>query len=113
MNNENLKPFSKTNPPPGKGRKPGSRNRSTIFRKWLGQETVFNNPLSGVDEKLTVADCVVLALIDRARKGNISAAKELFDSAFGKLSDSVNQKLSINLSELSDEELQQIIDGEN
>lgn len=86
-NNENLKPFKK-----GKdsrrnmsGRPKGSLSRSTIVKKWLEATEEAENPITQEVENLSQADILVLALMKKAREGDVAAFKELFDSAFGKI----------------------------
>jgi hypothetical protein len=81
--------FSKENPPPGKGRPEGSKNRSTILKKWLLAELDIVNPITKAKQRGTVEDEVMLALITQARKGEISAIKEVLDTMYGKLTDKV------------------------
>lgn len=74
------------------GRPKGSQNRSTIARKWLEIETSDENPLTGNIEKLEQQDLVILTLIKEARSGNVAAAKELLDSAYGKAVQQIESK---------------------
>jgi len=77
-NNGNLipvKPGEVRNP---KGRPVGALSRSTIARKWL--ETKSADGLLNVDK-------VFLALLEKAMSGDVSAAKEMLDSGYGKLTD--------------------------
>lgn len=68
---------------PGAGRPKGSLNRSTIARKWLQAEEKIKNPITKVDEQLTQEDIMTLALIKKARSGDVNAYKALMDSAHG------------------------------
>lgn len=61
------------------GKPKGTRNRSTIVRRWLEAK--------GKLEGLNVADELVLALIEKASQGDVNAFKELFDSGYGKLTE--------------------------
>ena len=61
------------------GRPKGSLNRKTLFKKWLLFEQEIKNPLSNEKEDLTQAELVVLALIRKARMGDVSAAKILLE----------------------------------
>ena len=69
------------------GRPKGRRNRSTLVREWLEVAQKVKNPISGVIEELEQQDLIVLALIKKARSGDVQAAKELMDSAHGKITD--------------------------
>jgi hypothetical protein len=74
------------------GRPKGSKNRSTILRKWLEAKEKIKNPITGAEEQVTVEDAVILALISKARKGDVAAIREILDSNYGKLTD----KLDLN-----------------
>lgn len=65
------------------GRPKGSKNRSTIARKWLETMQQSKNPITGEDETLTQEDLMTLALIHKARKGDVNAYKQLMDSGYG------------------------------
>ena len=47
------------------------------------------NPLTGIKELLSNEDMVTLALIDKAKKGNVNAYKAFMDSAYGGVKQSV------------------------
>lgn len=79
--------FTAENQPEGRGRPLGSKSRSTILRKWLEAELDIVNPITKDKERGTVEDEVILALITKARKGDVSALKEVLDTMYGKLSD--------------------------
>lgn len=84
-NEKNLKKFTSEYQPAKRGRPKGRLNRKTLFKKWLEISEKTENPLTGEFENLSQADIVVLAIIKEARNGSIAHAKELFDSAFGKV----------------------------
>ena len=65
------------------GRPKGSRNRSTIARKWLEVNQSLKNPLTGEQETMSQEDMITLALIKKARDGDVSAYKELMNSGYG------------------------------
>ena len=65
------------------GRPKGSKNRSTIARKWLETMQNAKNPITGIDENLSQEDLITLAMIHKARKGDVAAYKQLMDSTFG------------------------------
>lgn len=67
-----------------KGRPKGSRNRSTVAKQWLEVAQKIKNPITGNDETLEQQDIMTLALIKKAREGDVSAYRELMDSAYGK-----------------------------
>jgi len=67
------------------GRPKGSKNRSTLFKKWLETTTKSKNPISGEDEEMTVEDKMVLKVIGNVlTKGDIQSFKEAMDSMYGK-----------------------------
>lgn len=72
------------------GRPKGSKNRSTIARRWLEAERKGKNPLTGEDEILTQEDVITLALIRRAMDGDVSAYKALMDSGYGTAKDTLD-----------------------
>ena len=82
-NEENLTPFQKGTVPNPNGRPKGSKNRSTIARKWLEVMQDAKNPITGDLEKLSQEDLITLAMIHKARKGDVQAYKQLMDSGFG------------------------------
>ena len=81
--------FSSERQPKKNGRTKGSRNRQTIVNQWLEAVKEAKNPITGLNETLPIADQIVLALIGKALKGDVSAFKELMDSGYGKLTDKV------------------------
>jgi len=92
------------------GRPKGSRNRSTIVREWLEATESMKNPITGESEKLTQYDIITLALIQKARKGDVQAFKELMDSSFGKIPDKLlAENKNTFQSDLTQEESRKII----
>ena len=65
------------------GRPKGSRNRSTIARQWLEVNQSLKNPLTGEQETMSQEDLMTLALIKKAREGDVNAYKALMDSGYG------------------------------
>ena len=65
------------------GRPKGALNRSTIARKWLEVNQSLKNPLTGENETMSQEDLMTLALIKKAREGDVSAYKALMDSGYG------------------------------
>lgn len=78
------------------GRPVGSRNRSTIVKEWLSVQQKVKNPITGETETLDQADMMTLALIAKARKGDVNAYKELMDSGFGKVKDVVDSNVKVS-----------------
>ena len=111
MNDENLKPPKKGEVRNPNGKPKGTRNRSTIVREWLSVEQTIKNPITGEMEKLDQADMITLALISKARKGDVAAFKELMDSGFGKVTEVIQSEIKvIDYPKLSEEQIQQAID---
>ena len=82
-NKDNLIPFQKGQSGNPKGRPVGSKNRSTIAKKWLEIEQKLKNPLTNEVEKMSQEDLMTLALIKKAREGDTQAYQKLLDSAYG------------------------------
>lgn len=81
---DNLKPkWEKGESGNPKGYKKGQRNRSTIARRWLEVNQKLKNPLTSEDETMSQEDLMTLALIKKARDGDVSAYKALMDSGYG------------------------------
>ena len=80
---DNLTPFPPGNNANPNGRPKGSKNRSTIARKWLEVMQDTKNPITGELEKLSQEDLITLAMIHKARKGDVGAYNQLMDSGFG------------------------------
>jgi|TARA_R110000764_G_scaffold11749_3_gene35134 hypothetical protein len=88
------------------GRPKGSLNRSTIAKKWLTTDQEYKNPLTQDLENLSQEDIMTLALINKARKGDVSAYKALMDSGYGNPKDS----LDINTAETINIDFKEIIE---
>ena len=82
-NGGTLKPFEKGESGNPNGRPKGTRNRSTIARQWLEVNQNLKNPLTGESENMSQEDLMTLALIKKAREGDVSAYKALMDSGYG------------------------------
>jgi hypothetical protein len=82
------------------GKPPGTKDRSTGLKKWLALNIPFNNLDEETEEKIfpelaekleiTVEDAIDLALITEAKNGNINAIKEIKDSLYGKVGDTLD-----------------------
>ena len=66
------------------GRPKGAKNRSTIAKYWLEVNQKLKNPLTGAEETMSQEDLMTLALIKKAREGDVAAYKALMDRALGK-----------------------------
>jgi hypothetical protein len=82
-NEENLIPAQKGEVRNPNGRPKGSKNRSTIARQWLEVNQNLKNPLTGETETMSQEDLMTLALIKKAREGDVAAYKALMDSGYG------------------------------
>jgi hypothetical protein len=78
------------------GRPKGSRNRSTIARQWLEVNQNLKNPLTGVNETMSQEDLMTLALIKKARDGDVNAYKALMDSGYGAPKQTTDTNVSIS-----------------
>jgi hypothetical protein len=85
-----------------KGRPKGAKSRKTLIRELLDLEETIINPITGKREKLSQAQLMTLALIKKARKGDVIAFRELMDSGFGKNDDkSEDDNIEFDLEGLS------------
>jgi hypothetical protein len=92
------------------GRPKGSRNRSTIARKWLEVNQSLKNPLTGENETMSQEDLMTLALIKKARDGDTNAYKALMDSGYGAPVQQIEQtNTEIDLSNLTTDELRDLL----
>jgi hypothetical protein len=80
---DNLKHWPKGESGNPAGRPKGAKNRSTIARKWLEVNQSLKNPLTGEQETMSQEDLMTLALIKKAREGDVTAYKALMDSGYG------------------------------
>lgn len=93
-NDENLRPAQKGEVRNPNGRPKGSLNRSTIARKWLEVNQALKNPLTGEQETMSQEDLMTLALIKKAREGDVTAYKALMDSGYGAPLQQVEQTIT-------------------
>jgi hypothetical protein len=75
------------------GRPKGSKNRSTIARQWLEVNQSLKNPITGENETMSQEDLMTLALIKKAREGDVNAYKALMDSGYGAPVQQIEQTL--------------------
>ncbi len=67
-----------------KGRKKGSKNRSTIAREMLALNLKGKNPVTGEEVEMSAEQLITLAQMKKALdNGDTNAYKALLDSAFG------------------------------
>ena len=92
------------------GRPKGAKNRSTIARQWLEVNQNLKNPLTGENETMSQEDLMTLALIKKARDGDVSAYKALMDSGYGAPVQQIEQtNTEIDLSNLTTDELKDLL----
>ena len=77
-----------------KGRPKGSKNRSTIAKKWLNTKQKAKNPITGEEEILTQEDLITLAQLKKARDGDKGGYDALVDSAYGKPVQQIDQHIT-------------------
>jgi hypothetical protein len=93
-NKENLIPAQKGEVRNPNGRPKGAKNRSTIARQWLEVNQNLKNPLTGEQETMSQEDLMTLALIKKAREGDVAAYKALMDSGYGAPLQQVEQTIT-------------------
>ena len=95
------------------GRPKGAKNRSTIARQWLEVNQNLKNPLTGANETMSQEDLMTLALIKKARDGDVNAYKALMDSGYGAPIQQIEQQqTTVDLSELTTEEIKAFLNNE-
>jgi capsid portal protein len=77
------------------GKPKGTRNRSTIVREWLEVQQSVKNPITGETQLLEQQDIMTLALIKKAREGDVNAYRELMDSAHGKQTNQIEGSMHL------------------
>ena len=92
-NEENLIPYKKGQSGNPNGRPKGSKNRSTIAKKWLQVIKEIENPLTLESEELSQEDLITLALLKKAADGDVNAYKALMDSGYGSPVQQVEQTI--------------------
>lgn len=95
-NDENLRPAQLGEVRNPNGRPKGSKNRSTIARQWLEVNQNLKNPLTGENETMSQEDLMTLALIKKAREGDVTAYKALMDSCYGAPKQTTDTNLSVS-----------------
>ena len=74
------------------GRPPGSRNRATLLKKWLLTPIKIENPETKEEIDCTLEDKIALALIQKAIKGNVAAIREIQDTLYGKIKETIEMQ---------------------
>jgi hypothetical protein len=92
-----LKVPEKGDPSPNaKGRPPGSLSSKTVIRRWLEAIEKAKNPITGQIEALTQLDIITLKQLEKARKGDTTAFKELLDRMEGRPQQKIEQDLNVS-----------------
>jgi len=93
----NLKPMKKGETRNPNGRPKGTKNRSTIIKKFLEARLNKGFTPEGIKEvqALTVEELLTLAVIKKAKSGDVAAYKELMDGAYGKIKDKVDLQANV------------------
>jgi hypothetical protein len=113
IKNEILNQFKKGESGNPNGRPKGTKNRSTIARQWLEVNQSLKNPLTGENETMSQEDLMTLALIKKARDGDVGAYKALMDSGYGAPVQQIEQQqTTVDLSELTTEEIKAFLSNE-
>lgn len=94
--NANLKPAKPGEVKNPKGRPVGSKNRKKFFEELLNVRVV-GKDLNGKIVELTAFEQIGVAIVSKAMDGDLSAAKEILDSVFGKMKNDVDLKLDADV----------------
>jgi hypothetical protein len=90
-NGGKLKIPDKGEPSPNPAGMPkGTLHSKTIIRKWLEAAEKAKNPISGQEENLSQLDIITLKQLEKARKGDTIAFRELLDRMEGKAQQSID-----------------------
>ena len=68
----------------GKGRPKGAPNKNKTILDILKTERDVVNPITGIEERLNQVQLVALAMLKKALKGDVNAAKWLMENGYGK-----------------------------
>lgn len=107
---KNLKPFAKGQSGNPNGRPEGTRNRSTVLKELLATLSDFTNPVTLRKETADLETQIMIALIARARRGDVTAIREILDTVYGKVSDKKELSGDVNLNMLSPEDFKKRAD---
>jgi len=100
----NLKNFPKGQSGNPAGRPVGTRNRSTVLKELLEQVCDFTNPVTLKREGADLETQIMTALIARARRGDVTAIREIMDTVYGKVSEKNELSGSLDVNMLSMDE---------
>ncbi len=110
----NLTPWEKGVCPNKNGRPKGAIGLTATLKKMLEIDVTLKNPFTNEKETKLAREWITGALIAKATKGDIPAAREVFDRVEGKAIQKVNtittlDLSNINLSSLTDEQIERLI----
>lgn len=88
--NEHLNQFKPGQSGNPAGRPKGIPNTATRLRKFLELTENMRNPITGADEKFTIAEIMDLMQINKARKGDTKAYQMLMDRMEGRPNQAVD-----------------------
>ena len=109
-NLQNLTPYKKGHKSTG-GRPKGSLDMVALLKKYLDTDYTNINKKTGKKETKKFSEWVVIALIKQAAKGNVLAVDKIFDRINGRVATELKGKLTLDVKKLSDEELEDIVNG--
>jgi len=96
MGVENLKPCKPGETHNPNGRPKGTRNLSTLLRKYLKQKIDLTDPITHAQVKRSLGDVVILKLVANAIKGDMRAIQEILDRTEGKATQPIEHKGTLN-----------------
>lgn len=84
--------FSKTNQPPNESKKVSKIHSKTILERFLSIEKDMVNPLTGLEDKISIAELMHLKQIANAVQGDLGSYKEIIDRLEGKTTTKIEEK---------------------
>jgi hypothetical protein len=101
--------FSSTNQPEKRGLPKGYKNRAALIKKFLDIENMCKD-VDGEQSSLSQEEQMTIAAINKAKKGDMRAWKEMMDGRYGKNPDKIEMESpkeedQYDYSKLTDEEL--------
>lgn len=100
-NPENIIPPKKGEIRNPNGRPSGSKNRKTLLKKWLELSADVLAPITNAKFEGTVEDAVYIALVKKALDGDVNAIKEISDTMYGKLKDSMEHTGEVTVNQIT------------
>jgi len=84
--------FSKTNQPPNEAKRVSKIHSKTILERFLSIEKDMVNPLTGLEDKISIAELMHLKQIANAVQGDLGSYKEIIDRLEGKTTTKIEEK---------------------